>query len=156
MKIYSVRANNRRRAFEVSTRSRTLLFPYVMAEPISSSQDKVTSVEVDRELGSEGFTYTLESGLEGTVHIDHVLEYNKDPSYVADLLLYKLTIEVQRALKRSSLGTRELIRRLGTSPSQFYRLLDQTNYKKSVRQMLVLLYLLDCEVDVVIKRRKTA
>ncbi len=156
MKIRRVTANNRRRAFEVTTRSQTLLFPFVKAEPSPSSHDKVVSVAVDRELGNEGFTYVLESGSEGTIHIDHVLEYNKDPGYVADMLLYKLTLEAQRGLKKSSLSTRELIRRLGTSPSQFYRLLDQTNYKKSVRQLLALLYLLDCEVDVVVKKRKTA
>jgi len=119
MKIRKVTANSRRRAFEVATRSQTLLFPYVMAEPTPSSRDKVVSIAVDRELGNEGFTYVLESGSEGTIHIDHVLDYNKDPGYVADVLLYKLTLEVQRGLKKSSLSTRELIRRLGTSPSQF-------------------------------------
>ena len=156
MKIRKVTANSRRRAFEVATRAQTLLFPYSKAEPTPSSRDRVVSVAVDRELGNEGFTYVLESGSEGSIHIDHVLEYNKDPSYVADMLLYKLTLEVQHGLKKTPLSARELIRRLGTSPSQFYRLLDQTNYKKSVRQMLALLYLLDCEVDVVVKKRKTA
>ena len=65
----------------------------------------------------------------------------------------------REALKRveaSPLTTREIIRRLGTSASQFYRLLDTTNYRKSVRQMLTLLHTLDCEVDFVIKDRKSA
>jgi len=50
---------------------------------------------------------------------------------------------------------RELIRRLGTSATQFYRLLDQTNYRKSVDQLLSLLQILDCEVQFVV-RPKTA
>jgi hypothetical protein len=47
-----------------------------------------------------------------------------------------------------------LIRRLGTSPAQFYRLLDQTNYSKSMDQLMDLLGILDCEVDLVVKRKK--
>ena len=33
------------------------------------------------------------SGKEGSVHIDHALEYNQDPQYMADLLRHKLTAE---------------------------------------------------------------
>jgi hypothetical protein len=33
-------------------------------------------VFIDAELGGEAFTYVLASGREGTVHVDHVLEYN--------------------------------------------------------------------------------
>ena len=95
---------------------------------------------VDKELGRESFTYMLESGKEGTVHIEQVLEYNQDPSYLRDALLYKLTIEVQKRVKASPLSKREIIRRLGTSATQLYRLLDQTNYRKSVDQLLSLLH----------------
>lgn len=156
MKIRKVTVNNRRRGFEVVAGTRTFFFPFAASQPRPSTGDKVVSVTVDPELGNEGFTYLLESGSEGTVHFDHVLEYNKDPDFLADMLLYKLTLEAQEGLKRTSLSTRELIRRLGTSPAQFYRLLDQTNYRKSVRQMLALLYFLDREVEVVIKKRRTA
>ena len=68
-----------------------------------------------------------------------------------DLLLYRLTLEAQKRVRRSALSTRELIRRLGTSPAQFYRLLDQTNYRKSVDQLLTLLSILDCEVELIVK-----
>jgi hypothetical protein len=40
---------------------------------------------------------------------------------------------------------------LGTSPAQLYRLLDQTNYAKSIDQLLALLSILDCEVELVVK-----
>lgn len=156
MKIRRVLANNRRKAFEIQTRTADYFFPYAIVKPQPLSSDKVVSVEVDKELGNEGFSYVLESGREGTVHIDHVLEYNEDPGYQADLLLYRLTLEVLERIEDSPIATRELIRRLGTSPAQFYRLLDQTNYRKSLRQMLALLHVLGCDVEVVIKQRKTA
>jgi hypothetical protein len=45
--------------------------------------------------------------------------------------------------------------RLGTSPAKLYRLLDQTNYRKSVDQLLRLLQVLDRDVELVV-RAKTA
>jgi predicted XRE-type DNA-binding protein len=108
---------------------------------------------VDAELGREAFTYVLESGREGSVHIEQVLEYNQDPAYLRDALLYKLTIEAQKRVARSPLTRREIIRRLGTSATQFYRLLDQTNNRKSVDQLLSLLHVLDCEVDLVVRTK---
>jgi hypothetical protein len=109
---------------------------------------------VDQELGSEGFTYILESGKQGTVHVEQVLEYNQDPWYLRDVLLYRLTIEAQNRLTKSSLSRREIIRRLGTSATQFYRLLDQKNYQKTVDQLLSLLSVLDCDVDLVFRAKK--
>jgi Cro/C1-type HTH DNA-binding domain len=53
----------------------------------------------------------------------------------------------------SPLSRREIIRRLGTSATQFYRLLDQTNYGKSVDQLVSLLQVLDCEVDLLIRAK---
>jgi hypothetical protein len=52
-----------------------------------------------------------------------------------------------------SLSKRELCRRLGTSATQLYRLLDQTNYGKSIDQVLRLLRALDCDVDLVVRAR---
>ena len=154
MKIKKVSQNNRKKAFEVATYSKGYLFPYAKLETPPSRENPIARVYVDKELDNEAFTYELESGDEGTVHIDHVLEYNRDPRYMRDLLLYKLTLAAQDRVKNSSLSKRELIRRLGTSPAQFYRLLDQANYKKSIDQLLVLLHILDCEVDLVIKKKR--
>ena len=155
MKITKVSPNNRKKAFEVDTRAGHYVFPYAVVRPTPSRGNGVVSVRVDEEMDREGFVYTLASGDEGAVHIDHVLEYNKAPAYMADMLLYRLTICAQEALRKSELSTRELIRRLGTSPAQFYRLLDQTNYQKSMRQLLALLHLLNYDVDVVLKSHMT-
>ena len=153
MKITKVIPNNRKKAFVVYTRGRIYDFPYAEVLPSPTSKNRVVEIQVDEDMGREGFVYILEAGEEGAAHIDHVLEYNRDPTYAADILLYKLTLWAQEATKKSHLSTRELIRRLGTSPSQFYRLLDQTNYRKSMRQLLALLHLLNWDVDVVLKRQ---
>jgi hypothetical protein len=155
MKIRSVKHNNRKKVFEVKAGRRTFGFPFAKADPQPSTDDPVREVSVDEELGREGFTYVLNSGREGTVHLEQVLEYNQDPSYLRDLLLYRLTIEAQKRMEKSPLSKREIIRRLGTSPAQLYRLLDQTNYRKSVDKLVSLLQILDCDVDFVV-RAKTA
>jgi hypothetical protein len=126
------------------------------SEPKPVPDDRIADVFVDKELGNEGVTYVLESGAEGTVHVEQVLEYNEDPSYLRDLLLYKLTLEAQQRVEESPLSKREIIRRLGTSATQFYRLLDQTNTRKSLGQLLSLLHVLDCDVDLVVRDRRTA
>jgi hypothetical protein len=151
MKIRSIKPNNRKRAFEVGTWRELFLFPYTKADPQPTAGDPIEQIYIDKELGREAFTYTLASGREGTVHVEQVLEYNQDPGYMRDLLLYKLTLEARKRLDKSPLSKREIIRRLGTSPAQFYRLLDTTNYRKSVDKVLMLLHVLDCEVDLVVR-----
>ena len=153
MKIVSVKVNNHRRAFEVRTRKETLVFPYARVRPQPGAHDRIVEVYVDKELDREGFTYVLESGKEGSVHVDSVLDYNEDPSYLADLMLYQLTIEAQRRLDDSPLSRREIARRLGTSVPQLYRLLDQTNYGKSIQKVVSLLSVLDYDVKVTIRKR---
>ena len=155
MRIIAVVANTRRRAFEVDVPGKAHPFPYSRCDPAPSTADPVVKVFVDPELANEAFTYQLKSGAEGSVHVDQVLDYNKDPSYLRDLLVYQLTIEAQKRVPLAALSKREIIRRLGTSAAQFYRLLDQTNYTKSVDQMLRLLNVLDCDVDLVV-HAKTA
>ncbi|MBI4012035.1 MAG: helix-turn-helix domain-containing protein [Candidatus Rokubacteria bacterium] len=153
MKIRRAKANNRRKAFEVTAAKRRLLFPFSRLEVQPTSDDPIAKVFIDQELGAEGFTYVLQSGREGTVHIEDVLEYNRDPDYLRDLLLYRLTLEAQKAVAATPLARREIIRRLGTSPAQLYRLLDQTNYRKSVDQLLRLLQVLDCDVELVVRAK---
>jgi AraC-like DNA-binding protein len=154
MKILRVAANNRKHLFEVRTRRQNFVFPYANADPTPSADDRVAEAFVDPELRREAFTYRLASGAEGSVHIDAVLEYNEDPSYMADLALYRLTQAARARLESSGLSIREVARSLGTSPTQLYRLLDPTNYAKSLRQLMALLNLLGCDVEVEVKERR--
>lgn len=88
MKIRSVSHNNRKKTFEVRTSTRRLVLPFSKADPSPTIQDPVTQLSVDPEAGREAFTYILHSGRTGTVHIEQVLEYNQDPTYLRNLLLY--------------------------------------------------------------------
>lgn len=153
MKIQGVVANNRRHLFEVRTGRGEMVFPYAKTEPTPSPDDRIVEVYVDPELGREGFTYVLASGLEGSVPVDAVLEYNEDAAYMAELTLYQLTTEALERFDASGLSAREVARWLGTSPTQLYRLLDPTNYAKSLKQLLSLLYLLGAEVEVEVRDR---
>ncbi|MBM4263500.1 MAG: hypothetical protein FJ145_18980 [Deltaproteobacteria bacterium] len=153
MKISSVKLNNRKKLFEIKTAKRLLSFPYVKAELTPTAEDPIVRVYVDKEIAKEGFTYQLASGKTATIHVEQVLEYNQDPSYLRDLLIYRLTLEAQKRVAKSRLAKREMVRRLRTSATQFYRLLDQTNYDKSVDQLIALLQILDCEVDLVVRAK---
>jgi len=152
IKIESVKANNRKKAFEMVTAKGEFSFPYAKLDPRPGSPgNRVREVYPDPEAGCQAFTYHLESGVEDTVHVDAVLEYNRDPEYLNEMALYRMTLQVLDAMKESDLSKRELIRALGTSPSQFYRLIDPTYYGKSVGQMAALLHLLGKEVEIVVR-----
>lgn len=148
MKIQKVEPDNRRRRFDVTTRRGVLPFPYGRCDPAPVPSDRLVEVFVDAELGREAFTYRLESGAEGSVHVDSVLDVNADPDYVARLELYRLTLAAKQRLEASGLSMRDAATRIGTSPPQLYRLLDPTNYSKSARQLLALLALGGASVHV--------
>ncbi len=153
LKVLSVTTNYHRRCFELETRERTYTFPFAKLPHDINASKRVTSVYSDPKLANEGFTYELESGETESVLLDEVLYYHADPAILNDLFLFDLTCEVHKALEGSRLSKRELIRRLGTSSSQFYRLLDTTNYAKSAGQMISLLHLLGKSVNVSVRPR---
>jgi len=153
MKIRSVSLNRRRSVVNVRMSRQTYLFPFSRLDPAPGPDDDIVQCAVDAELAREAFSYRLRSGRAGTVHVEQVLEANEDPRYMRDLLLYRLTIEAQARIETTPLSKRELARRLKTSLTQIYRLLDQTNYRKSIDQVLGLLRVLDCDVDFVVTRR---
>ena len=55
-------------------------------------------------------TYVLDSGAEGSLHIDHVLEYNEDPRLLSELLTHRLTLEARERIDRARLSRREIVR----------------------------------------------
>jgi len=151
VKIRRIEPNNRKGEFRIVTYSGdAYVFPYVKAEPEPDSADKVADAYVDRELANEAFTYVLESGDQGSIHLDQVLEYNEDPTYLRNLLIYQLTVEARQRVEQSGLSRRELARRLKTSLPQLYRLLDTTNTRKSMNQLVSLLQILDCSIELVV------
>jgi hypothetical protein len=155
VKIQAVEANNRRKAFELRTARGVFTYPYAKLPVPPTSEDRVVEVYADPDTGREAFTYRLESGAEDTVHLDAVLEYHQDPAYWNEVLVHRLAVEARKALEQSDLAKREVARRLGTSPSQLYRLLDPSRSGKSAGQLLAILHLLGREVDVVVRQKGT-
>ena len=157
MKIRGVTRNNRKHEFLITTYSgASYAYPYAKCDPVPSSQDRIEEVTVDIELGREAITYRLESGREGSVHIEQVLEFHKDPKYLAGILTYKLTIEALDRIEESGLSRRRIAKQLDTSVPQLYRLLDPTNTRKSLNQMVSLLHILNCDVDVSVTDKNAA
>ena len=157
MKIRSVEINNRRKEFAVRNYSGTqFTFPYSRSNPHPDSKNRIEEVFVDKELANEAITYVLQSGDEGSIHIEQVLEYNEDPAYLAELLTYKLTLEAKQRIEGSGLSRRHIAKRLNTSLPQLYRLLDPANTRKSMNQLVTLLHVLNCSVDMVVKRKDAA
>jgi hypothetical protein len=123
-------------------------FPWAQLDVVPSATDPVAHVAPDPELGNEGFTYELASGAEGTVHVDHVLRFVRDPDYQRTELLYALTKETIGALAASGRTKRSVARQLGTSLAQLARLLDPANSRKSLDQMIRLLTALGRNVEI--------
>ena len=157
MRVHTVAVNNRKAQIELVVRSGEIYpVPFAKLKPRPSLKNRIERAYVDKELGSEAVTYVLASGGEGSVHIEQALEYNQDPKYLAELLVHKLTVEAGKRVERSGVSRRELARRLRTSVPQLYRLLDPTNTRKSLSQLVGLLHILDCAVDLVVKPRTAA
>lgn len=155
VKLRKVTVNARKRQLELTTRSgETLPFPFSRLDPRPSAKNPVVRAYVDPELAREGATYNLASGGEGVVLVDHALDYNRDPVYLTNLLVHRLTLDAADRMKKSGLSIREIARLLRTSVPQVYRLLDPANSSKSLSQLLSLLQALDCDVNVVVKPRR--
>lgn len=151
MRILDVEANNRKKVFEIATTEGRFSFPYARLDTPPTANDGVVEAYVDAELANEAITYRLESGAEDAVHIEQVLDFHGNPEYLTDLLIYRLTIEARRAVNESGIARRALIRRLDTSASQFYRLLDPANTRKSLGQLLTLLHVLGQRVELAVR-----
>jgi len=157
VKIRRVVVNKRKAQFEVvTTAGRVLPLPFSELRPRLRPGDSVVEAHPDQEIGREGFTFTRASGAEDTIHVDTVLAYNRDPRFMSELALHQLTCKALDRIEKARLSRREIARRLGTSAAQLYRLLDPTNYAKSIDQMICLLYVLGCEVSIAVKPRKRA
>lgn len=106
MKIRNVEINNRKNEFTVTTWSGSVyVFPYSKADPYPKPDNRIKKLFVDKEFAREAFTYLLESGEEGSIHLEQILEqileYNYDPTYYAELLIYKLSLEARQRVEKS-------------------------------------------------------
>lgn len=86
MKIRSVGADNR--SFHITTYRGEFSFPFSKANPRPTTRDPINRLYVDPEIRNQGFTYILKSGKEGTVLVDQVLDFNRDPIYMRRAAAY--------------------------------------------------------------------
>ena len=156
MKIKSVKKNNRKKSFEIVTYDEKVwLFPYsrlACYKDMLKTKSYVSKVYVDKELAREGFTFELESGREDSVVMDEVLEYNKDPDYMREMLLYELTVQVRKIIEKKKISHKEIMRRMGIKDTPFYRLIDTTYYGKTIDQMQKLFAALDYKLNISLKK----
>ncbi len=147
MKIKNVEVNNRKKTIDIETVKGRLSLPFSRLELQPTPKNKIVKIFVDKELANHAVTYVLASGDEDSVHVDAFLDYNKDPEFVRQAVLHQLTVKAIGFMKESKLSKHEIMRRLKTSPSQVYRLLDPKNHRKSVDEMLKLLSVLGYRVE---------
>lgn len=152
MKIKNVRINKRMKCIEIDTPKGVFTLPFLKLRLIPTNNNRIKEAYVDKELGNEAVTYILESGDEDSIHVDAFLDYNKDPEYMKEISLYKLTLKAIELIKESTLPKREVARKLKTSPAQLYRLLDTKNYSKTIDQMVKLLASLGHKIDFMVEK----
>lgn len=147
MKIKKVTINNRKKSIEIETTQGSYSLPFSRLRLKPKLNDRIRKIYVDKDLEHKGVTYILDSGREDSIYIDAFLDFNKDPRFLKDITLHQLTVSANKFIQGSGLSKQEIIRRLRTSPSQLYRLLDPSNYQKSVDEMLRLLAVLGCTIE---------
>ena len=152
MKIDKVVVNNRKKTLEIKTSKRQFALPFARLRLKPTTRNRVAKIYVDKELGFKAVTYLLQSGEEDSIHLDAFLDYNRDPDFLRDVTLHKLSIEAQKLFKKAGLSKQEVMRRMKTSAGQLYRLLDPANYNKTVDQMLKLIAVLGYAVDMSIHK----
>jgi antitoxin HicB len=149
--VKAFRIDARKRRIELTDHAgRTLGIPFARLDPPPQRAADIAHIGFDPHVGHHGVVYRLTDGTEGALLWDHCLDYNADPAYVEAALLRQLTAAADEALTTSGLAKREVARRLGTSPTQLYRLLDADNSKKSIGQLLALLHVLGRKAELVI------
>src|SRR5690349_4693586 len=99
MKIQSATYNNRKREFIIRAQGKEWSFPYAKTDVRPTTDDPIVEIYVDREIAREGFTYKLKSGREDSILADQFLYYNRDPDYMRDMMLYRLSLEAQKRVE---------------------------------------------------------
>jgi hypothetical protein len=147
-KIKQAAFSNRKRSISVAIGSATLELPFSKLEVSPNADNPAIGIKIDRDLGGRGVLCQLKDGKELAIPIEAFLEFNRDPEYMREIEIYKLTSRAIDLVKSSGMSKRAICRRMGTSLSQLSRLLDPTNYQKTIDQMLKLLTILGARIDI--------
>lgn len=143
-KFRKVRLDNKKRVFHLEYTSRLKVeCPYSSL----GIRGKVIEAAPDPETGHHSFYFVLENGKKNYVPFDQPLHIIQNPEYVKERTLYEMTKRLNEFIRKAGVPKRELARRLGTSMSQFARLLDTTNYKKELLRLVEIAAMLNYEFE---------
>ena len=152
--ITCVYANYRSRALVVHLGQHKLLYPFALLDPQPSTWDRYVRCYDDERTGPTTVHYVLESGGQGRLTAEQVLDFHREPSHVKSRVLETLTMAASERIQYTGLSKRQIFKRLRTSRAQLDRILDTKNVRKSVDSVLAVLEVLGYEVEVtVIKKR---
>ena len=153
MKIIDVENNNRTKRITISTKNGDLILPYAKLRLIPNKDNRISEIFVDPELANRAITYLLEDGQEDSVHMDAFLEFEQDPDHTRDMALHNMTLDALEKFEESDYTKSDLAQMLKTSRSQVNRLLDPSNYDKSLDEVLRLIGALGFEVSFKTKKK---
>ena len=108
-------------------------------------RNKVVEAGPDSEVGGHSFYFVLDNGKKDYVPYDQPLHIVQNPEYVKEQALYEDTRQLNEFIEKAGISKRELARRLGTSMSQLFRLLDAPNYKKELSRLIEIAAMMDYE-----------
>lgn len=157
--IKAIKPNYRKRVLEITLREgrteKSYSLPFaVFGDKKIHPNNRILSIEVDRELGGQAASFVLEDGTKGDFPADLVL-YHCDPSYD-----WSPINQLKRALKdklgASQLSVRVIADALNTSPSQVVRLLQENKVSKQLVQLFRLAELAGYQVEFSLKKKKAA
>jgi hypothetical protein len=116
--------------------------------------NRFAEITIEKDLGDQAVSYTLEDGTQGDFPADLVLYYS-DPAYQ-----WSPINQLKRALKNkiadSNLSFRVLADALNTSPSQVVRLLEEDRASKQLLQLFKLAQVAGYDIEFTLKRKSAA
>ena len=143
-KFKKVEFNNKKKVFILTyTSGLKIECPYSALK----INKKVIEAAPDKEVGGHSFYFVLENGHKDYVPYDQPLHIVQNLEYVKHEILFEITLQVNKIIKRSKISKRELARRLNTSLSQLNRLLDTTNYNKELSRFIEIAVILEQEFE---------
>ncbi len=126
--------------------------PVAKLKPAPSKVNPIVSIEIDKDLGSEGISYILRNGEPGTVHIDAFREFSRDPDFFRDLTVYKSTLLLEQINEQSPISKKELAGKLTTSVAHIYRIFESSYYGKTIDQIIKALAVYGYKVELTLNK----
>ena len=143
-KIKSAEFNNRRK---------TIVVTYTTGKPVEvhyaqlGIRQNIESVWVDKETRGMSLGIKLENGQEDFMPYDQPLALAKDPEYLLQTQIERLTATIKQTIAEQKISKRYIAEQLKTSDNQVQRLLNPAILNKNLEQLYKIATLLGLELD---------